>query len=211
MQITSAHELTCVSRLHIQYRLRQNGRHFADDSFKCIFLNENVMILIKISLKFILKYLVNNIPALVEIMAWHLPGDKPLSQPMMVRLPTHICVIRPQWVKLLSLLPGGNELYCKSYSMCLFVCFRHWSFDFSGSVHCCLPLAWGKVYTFLIKPYHPEVLKYINNLWPCDTIRRAVKLPWIFPGAPLTFNGAPGNIQDNLDRYASDIVYSSQH
>ena len=21
------------------------------------------------------------------------------------------------------------------------------------------------------------------------------KLPWIFPGAPLTFNGAPGNIQ----------------
>ena len=30
----------------------------------------------------------------------------------------------------------------------------------------------------------------------------AVKLPWIFPGAPLNFNGAPGNIQGNLDRYA---------
>ena len=28
-----------------------------------------------------------------------------------------------------------------------------------------------------------------------------VKLPWIFPGAPLNFNGAPGNIQGNLDRY----------
>ena len=25
-----------------------------------------------------------------------------------------------------------------------------------------------------------------------------VKLPWIFPGAPLNFNGAPGNIQGNL-------------
>ena len=25
-----------------------------------------------------------------------------------------------------------------------------------------------------------------------------VKLPWIFPGASLTFNGAPGNIQGNL-------------
>ena len=26
------------------------------------------------------------------------PGDKPLSEPMMVRLLTHICVIRPHWV-----------------------------------------------------------------------------------------------------------------
>ena len=32
-------------------------------------------------------------------MAWRRPGDKPLSEPMVVRLPTHICVTRPQWVK----------------------------------------------------------------------------------------------------------------
>ena len=32
---------------------------------------------------------------------------------------------------------------------------------------------------------------------------RAVKLPWIFLAAPLTFNGAPGNIQGNLDKYAT--------
>ena len=32
-------------------------------------------------------------------MAWYCPGDKPLSEPMMVRLPTHILVTRPQWVK----------------------------------------------------------------------------------------------------------------
>ena len=31
-------------------------------------------------------------------MAWCRPGDKPLSEPMMVTLPTHICVARPQWV-----------------------------------------------------------------------------------------------------------------
>ena len=31
-------------------------------------------------------------------MAWHWPGDKPLSEPMMVRLPMHICVTRPRWV-----------------------------------------------------------------------------------------------------------------
>ena len=42
---------------------------------------------------------INNIPALVQIMAWRRLGDKPLSEPMMVGLPMHICVTRPQGVK----------------------------------------------------------------------------------------------------------------
>ena len=67
--------------------------------FKRIFFNENVWISIKISLKFVPKGPINNIPALVQIMAWRRSGDKPLSEAMMVSLPTHICVIRPQWVK----------------------------------------------------------------------------------------------------------------
>ena len=79
-------------------RSRQNGRLFADDVFKCIFLNENVLILIKISLKFIPKGPINNIPALVQIMAWRRPGDKPLSEPVMIIPLTHKCVTRPQWV-----------------------------------------------------------------------------------------------------------------
>ena len=54
---------------------RQNGRHFADDIFKCIFLNENVWIAIKISLKSIPKDPIKNIPALVLIMAWCRPGN----------------------------------------------------------------------------------------------------------------------------------------
>ena len=83
-------------------RPRQNGRHFADDIFKCIFLNENVRISIKISLKFVLKDPINNIPALVQIIAWCRPGDKPLSEPMMVSLLTHICVTRPQRVNILG-------------------------------------------------------------------------------------------------------------
>ena len=36
-------------------RPRQNGHRFADDTFKRIFLNENVRISIKISLKFVPK------------------------------------------------------------------------------------------------------------------------------------------------------------
>ena len=85
----------------------QNGCHFADDIFKCIFVNENVWIPIKISLKFVPNGPINNIPALVQIKVWRRPGVKPLSEPMTVRLLTHIhvCVTRPQWVKLECRMP----------------------------------------------------------------------------------------------------------
>ena len=80
-------------------RLNTNGRHFPDDIYRWIFLNENVWISIKISLRFVPWRPINNILALVQIMAWHLPGDKALSEPMVVSLLMHICVTRPQWVK----------------------------------------------------------------------------------------------------------------
>ena len=54
---------------------------------------------IKISLKFVPKGPINEITALFQRMAWRRPGDKPFSEPMMVNLPTQICVSRPQWVK----------------------------------------------------------------------------------------------------------------
>ena len=93
---TNLHTLS----IHVNtLRPRQHGRHFADDTFKRIFLNENIWISIKISLKFVPKSPIDNIPAFVQIMAWHRPGDKPLSEAMMVSLLTHICVARPQWVK----------------------------------------------------------------------------------------------------------------
>ena len=71
-------------------RPRQEGRHFPDDILKCIFLDENVLIVIKMSLKFVPKGPINNIPALVQTMAWQQPGDKPLSGPMMVTLLTYM-------------------------------------------------------------------------------------------------------------------------
>ena len=89
-------------------RPRQNGRHCADDMFKCIFLNENVWILIEISLKFVPKGSINNDPALFQTMAWRRPGDKPLSEPMMVSSLTHICVTRPQWV---NVVPSEQRHY----------------------------------------------------------------------------------------------------
>ena len=91
------------STVHVAVRVdtlrpRQNGRHFPDDIFKCTFLNETVWIPIKISPNFVPKGRNNNIPALVQIMAWRRSGDKALSEPVVVRSPTHICVARPQWV-----------------------------------------------------------------------------------------------------------------
>ena len=49
-------------------RPRQNDCHYADGIFKCIFLNEDLRIVNKISLKFVPKRPINNIPALVQIM-----------------------------------------------------------------------------------------------------------------------------------------------
>ena len=59
-------------------------------TFLMHFLNEKVQISVKISLKLGRKGPINNIPALVKIMAWHRPGHKPLSEQMMASLLTHI-------------------------------------------------------------------------------------------------------------------------
>ena len=90
-------------------RSRQNGWHLPDNIFKYIFLTENVSIAIKISLKFVHEGPINNITTLVQIMAWCCPGDKPLSEPMLVYLLTHICITRPQWVSLLPPWRYGNN------------------------------------------------------------------------------------------------------
>ena len=91
-------------------RPRHNGRHFADDILNSIFLNENVWIPIKISLKFVPEGPIDNIPSLVQIVAWRRPGGKPLSEPMMVSLTAHICVTLPQWVK-----PARQHKYCAGF------------------------------------------------------------------------------------------------
>ena len=75
------------SRRHFQIHFRE---------WKCINFDK------KNSLKFVPKGSINNIPALVQIMAWCRSGDKPLSEPVRESLLTHICVTRPQWVNWIS-------------------------------------------------------------------------------------------------------------
>ena len=105
-------------------RLRQNGCQFTDDIFKFFFLNEYVWISIEISMEVILRGSINNIPASCQMIAWHRPGDEPLSELLMIRLSTHICVTRHQWVKLQNWNTGTVLLFqCRRHSSASFIWF----------------------------------------------------------------------------------------
>ena len=112
-------------------RPRQNGLHFPENISKCIFLNENVWISLKISLMLLTRVWFNNTPALVQIMAWSRLGDKPLSESVFVRSLTHICLTRPKWVNMInwSILIKVNSLglmYDSAFVMRRFRKLSHW-------------------------------------------------------------------------------------
>ena len=81
-------------------------------SVESISLNKNVWVSIRMTLEFVHKGPINNIAALVQIMAWRRLSDKTLSEPMMVSSLTHICVIRPQWINVSVNFPG---LLCRMF------------------------------------------------------------------------------------------------
>ena len=105
------------SNLHRPYIPTLSGlTHWGQDEIAAIsqtkfsnafFLNENIWILHKISLKFVPKVRIDNIAAMVQIMAWSQADDKPLSEPMMVILLMHRCATRPQWGNTLRLKQNG--------------------------------------------------------------------------------------------------------
>ena len=155
-------------------RPRRNGRHLADDIFNSISLNKNIWIPIKISLKFVPRDPINNIPALVQIMAWRRRGDKPLSEPMMDSLPTHICVTRPQWVKLL-----WNAYY--HLTVCSKVLLFVVNYVHSCIVHThsysILNISLLMCRVFGIIGYTRYVL---HNIYICDVKNILVKYTWMY-------------------------------
>ena len=70
---TGPNASNCQIRIDINSSgLILNRRHLTGDIFKCIFWNdEYVLISIKMSLNFVPQDPIDNIPALVPIMAWH--------------------------------------------------------------------------------------------------------------------------------------------
>ena len=83
--------------------------------FQTYFIQRKCLNLDDISLKFVSKGPINNISALVQIMAWRRSGDKPLSEPMMASLLTHICVTRLQWVNNVVYLRLGHRWVITSH------------------------------------------------------------------------------------------------
>ena len=76
-------------------RPRRNGQQFPDDIFKRVKMFEFQL---KFHWSMFAKGPINNIPALVHIMAWRLDGTKALFEPMMVTLQMHISVTQPHCV-----------------------------------------------------------------------------------------------------------------
>ena len=85
---------------------RQKGRHLQDDIFKYIFVNENIRILLKISLKFVPKVLISNIPALAQIMVLCQQGNKPLSETIVV---TYWCIFVSLSLKELTPIKSNGD------------------------------------------------------------------------------------------------------
>ena len=128
----SRSKFMCFVTMFYVLKPKQNGYHFVEDSLKYNFLKEDARISITILLKFVLKAQMNDIPALVHLMAWHLPGDKPLSDTRRARLLTYICVTRLQCNKLLATIAVAYGTTPANYfrqegSMSLYrACLFHW-------------------------------------------------------------------------------------
>ena len=151
-------------------RPKQDCYIFTDNIFICFFLNENAWVSIKISLQFVPKVPINNIAALVQIVALRRPVHKPLSEPLMVRLLMHKCITRPQWVKMNLWLVG--IIIMEVCSLCLLSRWGHqqplyWLCDVLSSclpweriMNCCNFSVWQNdvkcIYMFI---FHP---KYFN-------------------------------------------------
>ena len=98
----------------------QNGRHFADDIFKC--MNEKLRILIRVSLKFVPKGPINNKSALVQVMAWAEQATSHYLKKCLLSSLTHICGTRGRWDKLFPILRTRPPPRCHCY---VFISFLH--------------------------------------------------------------------------------------
>ena len=80
----------------------------------------------RISLKCVSKVRINNIPALIQTMAWHRPGDKPLSEPMITSM-------------------RSTQMFCN--------CFDYFSLWIRQRVYCCMGYFVYVSYTVYPKKY----------------------------------------------------------
>ena len=96
-------------------------------------------------------------------MAWRRSGDKPFSEPMMVRLLMHICITRLQWV---NLLPGLSLDILKMES---------WTHMDYGT-HCKHNYYYILYYIYYT---HHASRDALHHGWTCQILYNSLA-PWIF-------------------------------
>ena len=105
-------------------RPRQNGRHFPDYLFKCIFLNDRLWISIKIPLKLVSKGPVNNIPGFGSD-----NGLVPTRRQAIIwtnDILTQICVTRPKGVNLAQIPIIKTRLFFNQIGLCSESVYNRW-------------------------------------------------------------------------------------
>ena len=166
-------------------RPRPNRRPFADDIFKCIFLNKNEWILPRISLKFVPKVRINNIPALGQIMAWRRPGDKPLSEPMMVDLLTHIMYESLGLNELINFVVLSVFHCCRSHYLYRQEWLTHTALpeDLPGAYFVCTFNDCLQGLRYIVNVCRKSFIKHGCVVWKLRLINRIN--PWITSSAPV--------------------------
>ena len=113
------------------------------------------------------------------MMAWRRQGDKPLSDPMMGRLPTHICVTRPQCVKIgkvwsirvICIWRFGNLSSRLHVSNSGTRTFFDWKCGVSVFHSCNIRIVWG---LWSQSNFHYMIISIINIFWLHWIINRLV-------------------------------------
>ena len=85
-------------------RPKRNVCHFTDSILKCVFLDKTYEFRLRHHWSLFIRIQLTITPALVQIMAWRRPGNKPLSETFVVSSLAHICVAQPQWVNFLVII-----------------------------------------------------------------------------------------------------------
>ena len=122
------------------------------DIFTCIFLNENLYVLIEIALRLIYNCSIDNQSSLVQVMAWHHIGAKPLPETTDCPIHWHINTSHGLNVLMLSLLAQRHLLSVFSSLIHL--------------VHQCMQLitCMCKTMTIHMSMLHAYCSLYINKL-----------------------------------------------
>ena len=165
-----------TERKHMRESLTHWGRDKMAVFFQMTFSNVFYWIqiyefFIKNLLKFVSKGPISNISTLVQIMPWRRQGDKPLSEQMMLWLPTHICVTRPQWVKPLN-KPGclwgktNQNHWNQSYTLAVTV-FCHMDSKFQHKILPPYTVIYHPYFSVNISEKYLKLMDYNNGLDLC--------------------------------------------